>query len=59
MSEDHRKIGGQDEPADEVEGHGKLDRPGRPGVADDGGDEVEAHGRLDGKLDSKVEGKLD
>jgi hypothetical protein len=56
MSEDSRKVANQDEPADEVEGHGKLDRPG---VADDGGDEVEAHGRLDGKLDTKVEGRLD
>lgn len=44
-----------DEPADEVEGHGKLEgKVERPGVTDDG-DEVEAHGRFDGRSDGKTD----
>lgn len=56
---------GQQDDADEVEGHGKLDRPG---VADEGriarpgeteGDDFEAHGKFDGKTDGKLDGKMD
>ncbi len=44
-----------DEPADEVEGHGKLEgKVERPGVTDDG-DDVEAHGKLEGKSDAKMD----
>jgi hypothetical protein len=54
MSDDSKieRVAENDEPADEVEGHAKLDakldsKVERPGVADEG-DEVEAHGRLTG-----------
>jgi hypothetical protein len=44
-----------DEPADEVEGHGKLEgKVERPGVTDDG-DDVEAHGKLEGKSEGKMD----
>jgi hypothetical protein len=61
MSDESRiaRPGEHAEPADEVEGHGKLyGKVDRPGVTDDG-DEVEAHGKLDGKMDAKLDGKLD
>lgn len=64
MSDDARiaRPGQQDEAADEVEGHGKMDRPGamddegriaRPGETDDE-NEVELHGKMDGKMDGKM-----
>jgi hypothetical protein len=52
MSDDSKieRVAEQDEPADEVEGHAKLDakldsKVERPGVSDEG-DEIEAHVRL-------------
>jgi hypothetical protein len=62
---DESKIarpGQQDEAPDEVEGHGKMDRPGvtdeskiaRPGETEEG-DDVEAHGKFDApKSDGKM-----
>jgi hypothetical protein len=54
MSDDAKteRPGEQIEPADEVEGHAKLQakadaKSERPGVADEG-DEVEAHGKFSG-----------
>jgi hypothetical protein len=54
MSDDSKteRPGEQIEPADEVEGHGKLEakleaKTERPGVADED-DEVEAHGKVSG-----------
>lgn len=51
MSDDSKieRVAENDEPADEVEGHAKLDaklesKVERPGVADEG-DEVEAHAK--------------
>jgi hypothetical protein len=51
MSDDSKieRVAENDEPADEVEGHAKLDakldsKVERPGVSDEG-DEVEAHAR--------------
>ena len=49
MSDDTKieRPGAQDEPADEVEGHGRpTDKVARPAVSDEG-DEVEAHIKLD------------
>jgi hypothetical protein len=47
MSDDSKveRVAQQDEPGDEVEGHGKLDsKVARPGAADEGNDdEVEGH----------------
>jgi hypothetical protein len=58
MSDEGRiaRPGEHDEPADEVEAHGKHDdgRVARPGVTDDG-DEVEAHGKLEGKSEAKMD----
>ncbi len=48
MSDDSKieRVAENDEPADEVEGHAKLDsKVDRPGMNDEG-DEVEAHVKL-------------
>ncbi|HEY8315858.1 MAG TPA: hypothetical protein VIG35_03250 [Gaiellaceae bacterium] len=56
MSDESRIVrpAEHDEPADEVEGHSKLEsKVERPGVTDDG-DEVEAHGRFGDRSDGKT-----
>jgi hypothetical protein len=57
MSDEHKiaRPAENDEPADEVEGHGKVDgKVDRPGVTDEN-DDVEAHGKLGGKSDGKMD----
>jgi len=49
---DSPRISRTEEPGDEVEAHGKLDRNAEPSDESDA-DEVEAHGRFDApKLDT-------